>query len=56
MQIRVQELIDFDRLNGGEIQLTVATTDVETSETVLLDAAKAIALNAPPDGQLRALA
>jgi NTE family protein len=47
MQTRLQELIDFDRLNAGEIRLTVATTDVETSETVLFDTARGDRIEMP---------
>jgi len=47
MQSRIQELIDFDRMNAGEIRLTVATTDVETSETVLFDTAKGDRIGMP---------
>src|SRR4051812_25665803 len=33
-------LVDFERLNGGEIRLTVAATDIESGELVLFDTAR----------------
>ena len=33
------ELVDFDRLNGGEVRFSLNATDVETSEPVLFDTA-----------------
>ncbi len=32
-------LLDFDRLNGGEVRCCIATTDLETAETVWFDTA-----------------
>ncbi len=40
LRATIVELVDFDRLNGGEIRLSVATTDVETGELVMFDTAK----------------
>jgi NTE family protein len=37
---RVTALVDFDRLNGDDIRLTVAATDLETGELVLFDTAR----------------
>src|SRR5205807_7069990 len=37
LRSRLDALIDFERLNGGDIRLTVATTDVETGELVMFD-------------------
>jgi hypothetical protein len=37
MRDRSIKLIDFVRLNGGEIRISVATTDVETSDPVIFD-------------------
>jgi NTE family protein len=34
---RLPEFIDFDRLNGGEVRLTITATDVETGERVIFD-------------------
>jgi NTE family protein len=34
---RLTKLIDFDRLNGGEVRLTIAATDLETGDAVLFD-------------------
>lgn len=36
---RMTELIDFDRLNSGEIRMTVATVDIASGELVLFDTA-----------------
>ena len=33
------EFVDFDRLNTGSIRFAIATTDVETGETILFDTA-----------------
>ncbi|MBB5709894.1 patatin-like phospholipase family protein [Sphingomonas xinjiangensis] len=33
------EFVDFDRLNDGHIRFTIATTDVESGETILFDTA-----------------
>jgi NTE family protein len=37
LRLRLLELVDFDRLNAGDIRLTVATTDLESGELVLFD-------------------
>src|SRR3954465_10506933 len=37
---RIQALVDFDRLNSGEVRVTVATTDVESGELVMFDTAR----------------
>ena len=37
LQARLEELVDFERLNGGGIRLSVATTDVATGEEVVFD-------------------
>ena len=34
---RLEQLVDFERLNGGGIRLSVATTDVATGEEVVFD-------------------
>jgi NTE family protein len=34
------EFIDFDRLNGGEVRLTITATDVETGERIVFDTAE----------------
>src|SRR3954466_2617140 len=40
MRERIESLIDFDRLNSGEIRISVATTDIETGEPVIFDSSK----------------
>jgi NTE family protein len=40
MRERIEYLIDFDRLNSGEIRIWVATTDIETGEPVIFDSSK----------------
>jgi NTE family protein len=40
MRRTLQRLIDFERLNSGELRLTVSTTDVETGEPILFDTAR----------------
>jgi NTE family protein len=37
MKARLAELVDFDRLNGGEIRISIGTTDVESGEPVIFD-------------------
>jgi NTE family protein len=37
---RIKALVDFDRLNSGEVRVTVATTDVESGELVMFDTAR----------------
>jgi NTE family protein len=39
MRERLPELLDFDRLNGGEVRLSVAATDVVSGERVVFDTA-----------------
>jgi NTE family protein len=33
----LERLVDFDRLNAGEVRFTIATVDIETGEEVFLD-------------------
>jgi NTE family protein len=40
MRARLEKLVDFERLNAGEIRITVATTDIESGEAVLFDTRK----------------
>jgi NTE family protein len=40
MKERLIEMIDFGRLNSGEIQVAVATTDIETGELIIFDTAR----------------
>jgi NTE family protein len=40
MRERLTALIDFDRLNGGEIRVCVAATDIETGDPVIFDSRK----------------
>jgi NTE family protein len=37
---RLEELVDFGRLNSGEVRVAIATTDIESGETVLFDTAR----------------
>lgn len=37
MRARLRALIDFDRLNSGDIRISVATTDIETGELIVFD-------------------
>ncbi|WP_162917677.1 patatin-like phospholipase family protein [Dongia deserti] len=37
---KLETLVDFDRLNAGEIRITVAATDIESGECVLFDTAR----------------
>ena len=37
---RLLKLIDFELLNGGEVRLSVAATDIETGDLVMFDTAK----------------
>jgi NTE family protein len=37
MRQRIERLVDFDRLNGGDIRMAVATTEVDTGEMVIFD-------------------
>ena len=39
MKQRLSTLIDFDRLNSGEVRICVAATDIETGEPVIFDSA-----------------
>lgn len=40
MRARLADLVDFDRLNGGEIRLSIAATDVESGEPVIFDSSQ----------------
>jgi NTE family protein len=40
MRERIVALVDFERLNAGNIQVAVAATDIETGELVIFDTAK----------------
>src|SRR3982751_1904538 len=40
MRARLKELLDFERLNSGDIRLSVAATDIESGELVVFDTAK----------------
>jgi NTE family protein len=40
MRRRIEKLVDFERLNRGEIRVCVATTDIETGDLVIFDTAK----------------
>ncbi|MDB5519514.1 MAG: hypothetical protein JWQ17_6272 [Tardiphaga sp.] len=40
MRERLNALIDFGRLNSGEIRISVAATDVETGDPVIFDSAR----------------
>ena len=33
----IEQIVDFDRLNGGDIRLSVLTTDLATGEPVVFD-------------------
>jgi NTE family protein len=37
MRQRIERLVDFDRLNGGDIRIAVATTEIDTGEMVIFD-------------------
>jgi NTE family protein len=37
LQKTLKEIIDFDRLNSGDVRVTVAATDIETGDLVLFD-------------------
>jgi NTE family protein len=37
---KLEKLVDFGRLNNGEVRITVATTDIESGECVLFDTAR----------------
>jgi NTE family protein len=40
MRRRIEKLVDFERLNNGDIRVCVATTDVETGDLVVFDTRK----------------
>ena len=40
MKDRLERLVDFRRLNSGEVGFTVAATDIETGELVVFNPAK----------------
>ena len=37
---RLRRFVDFGRLNSGEVRFSVATTDLESGETIVFDTAK----------------
>ena len=37
MKQRLAQLVDFGRLNGGEMRVSIATTDIETGDPVIFD-------------------
>jgi NTE family protein len=37
MRAQLEKLVDFRRLNGGELRVSVVTTDIETGEMVIFD-------------------
>jgi len=37
---RLEGMVDFDRLNGGDVRVTIATTDIITGEQVIFDTAR----------------
>jgi NTE family protein len=39
MRDRLVQIVDFDRLNGGEMRVCVAATDLETGDPVIFDSA-----------------
>jgi NTE family protein len=39
MKERLRRLVDFGRLNGGDVRISVATTDLETGDPVVFDSA-----------------
>jgi NTE family protein len=40
LRARLERELDFDRLNGGPVRLTVTTTDVETGEGIVFDTSR----------------
>ncbi|MDQ2079847.1 patatin-like phospholipase family protein [Xanthobacteraceae bacterium Astr-EGSB] len=40
MRARLERLVDFERVHAADIRLTIATTDIETGESVLFDNTK----------------
>jgi NTE family protein len=40
MRDRLKALVDFGRLNSGEMQVTVVATDIESGEPVLFDSSR----------------
>lgn len=40
LRLTVQRLVDFGRLNSGQLRLTIACTDIETGETVYIDTSR----------------
>jgi len=40
MRRRLQRLVDFGRLNAGDVRITIATTDIESGEPILFDTGK----------------
>jgi NTE family protein len=37
LRTKLEQLIDFDRLNGGEMRVSVVTTDIETGQAIVFD-------------------
>jgi NTE family protein len=37
LRAKLEHFIDFDRLNGGDVRVSVVATDIETGEEVLFD-------------------
>jgi NTE family protein len=37
LRTKLEHFIDFDRLNGGEVRVSVVTTDIETGQAVVFD-------------------
>jgi NTE family protein len=42
MRRRLEKLVDFQRLNSGDIRLCVATTDIQTGDPIIFDTGKAM--------------
>jgi hypothetical protein len=42
MRGQLEKLVDFGRVNGGDIRVAVVTTDIETGEMVVFDTARGI--------------
>jgi NTE family protein len=40
LRARVEKFVDFERVNGGDIRVCVATTDIESGDPVVFDTAK----------------
>jgi NTE family protein len=46
LRARIEKLVDFNRLNGGEVRFSVVTTDIESGDMVLFDTARGDRINA----------